>query len=763
MIVNIFSKFVVKYYKILLISSGILLVLSLIGVSKLQLSSNMEDMLPENSEALNASNEFEQYFESQDNVIVVVKGNKETSVSFMEQLTKRLKENGIADKILYKIDKQEMDSYTLLYMDMAIYRDIERMINEKQYEKLQNLLIELNAKHKSEEIDYISNENNDVFMMIVKPEIDKVNFIQSRQDFYDGLQNKINQLLANNKYNDIQAGITGGVFIQDLEADTVAFEGFESTFLIILMLILIFIIISFRRLILPLLTAYPLILGALISAALAYILYGSLNMFSISFALLLLGLGIDFAVHLISRYLEERSNNMTVTDALITTLKETGISIIIGAVTTCAAFFTFIFAKFKAFEQMGVLSGIGIMVLCFIMLCLIPPLVIVIDRKKQDATTKNVQYKFLNSLGSFTEKYYYVVLGIIIIILPLLWSNVTNTKVVGDINKLYPDNLESKKWEKVVIEEFDYCTNTLMFMMDNEEELLKAISLLEKRDDISNIESVFSYLPQEQDYKIKVLNQLKSTLVQLEYPNSHLFSAKKMALEDLPETIRQNYIGKEGKFLVEITAKTNIFNNENYDPIKDAIKKATGRIPVGMPSIMNEVISLVEEDIIKTCIICFVIVILLLGLVFKSIKGTLITVIPVILTIYMTLGILPLIGKEINVFSIAAFPLIIGIGIDSGIHIMHRLRADSEKGLSYVISNTGKAVIMTSITTMIGFGSLGFINHPGMANLGITVALGMIICILLTLTFIPAAYRLFNPRSQSNKDRTYINSKDADI
>lgn len=98
---NKFSLFVVKYYRIFLIISLIVLVFSLLGASNLQLSSNMEDMLPENSEALNASNEFEKYFESQDNVIVVVKGNKQTSIHFMEHLEKQLKEGSIVDKILY--------------------------------------------------------------------------------------------------------------------------------------------------------------------------------------------------------------------------------------------------------------------------------------------------------------------------------------------------------------------------------------------------------------------------------------------------------------------------------------------------------------------------------------------------------------------------------------------------------------------------------------------------------------------------------------
>ncbi|MEX1376141.1 MAG: MMPL family transporter, partial [Eubacteriales bacterium] len=97
---------------------------------------------------------------------------------------------------------------------------------------------------------------------------------------------------------------------------------------------------------------------------------------------------------------------------------------------------------------------------------------------------------------------------------------------------------------------------------------------------------------------------------------------------------------------------------------------------------------------------------------------------------------------EINVFSIAAFPLIIGIGIDSSIHLIHRLNEKSEQTIPSKVMHTGKAIILTGLTTIIGFGSLGAINHPGMANLGFAVVVGIAISMIYTLVIIPAGYSL---------------------
>ncbi|MDA3847439.1 MAG: MMPL family transporter, partial [Vallitaleaceae bacterium] len=185
---------------------------------------------------------------------------------------------------------------------------------------------------------------------------------------------------------------------------------------------------------------------------------------------------------------------------------------------------------------------------------------------------------------------------------------------------------------------------------------------------------------------------------------------------------------------------------ERYDDLVMAIEDEIGRSPVGLATIMNEITLLVKEDMILISGICFGLVFMISWVAFKKLRLALLTTLPLVHTIYITLGILPVMGVEINVFSIAAFPLIIGIGIDSGIHLIHRLNEESVLTIAEKVMETGKAIMLTAFTTIIGFGSLANINHPGMANLGLTVAIGMSISMVLTLVLIPLGYKLIMKR-----------------
>lgn len=697
----------------------------------------MEEMLPENSRTLQASKEFDHYFPSQDNGIVVVKGEAETSKQFLDDLEQELMTRELKADILYRIDLQELDEQQLLYLDDEFFEYLEKYLEAADIANIHALITPLTEEATGENMLYITNETEAAFLMMLRPVIDRNDFLNSREDFYHTVTESIHVLLEREDYHSLDAGLTGGAFIQDIEADNEALDGFFGTMVITVILILLIIMITFRKTLLLSSVVYPLVLGVLLAASFAYLLYGSINMFTMSFALLLIGLGIDFSIHFISRYLEERELGKTSTHSVKTALHETGVGIIIGAITTSFAFLTFLFAKFKAFEQMGVISAMGIVSLCVSMIILVPAFVMLIDRKAVKQR-KKIAFTGLNDLGQSIVKCPMTYLMAVLVCVPLLFFSVKNIEVVGDLDKIFPDDLESAKWSDVVADEFGYNTNTLAFMVENEEVLTATIDTLKKRDDVDSIMSIYDYLPDNQAYKREVLEQLKTFLTDIGDENSDSFHVSKMGIHDLPTNVTSHFIGKEGRLLVEVVPSVNIYDQGHYSSLEQAITAASGHSPVSMAAVMNEVIELVKGDIVTISSVCLVMIAIVLLLLFKSVKNMVICLIPLMLTLYVTLGIIPHLGRELNVFSIAAFPLIIGIGIDSSIHLVHRLKTQTDVG--YVLMTTGKAIILTGITTCIGFGSLMFINHPGMANLGATVAIGMIVCLVITLTFVPALY-----------------------
>lgn len=210
---------------------------------------------------------------------------------------------------------------------------------------------------------------------------------------------------------------------------------------------------------------------------------------------------------------------------------------------------------------------------------------------------------------------------------------------------------------------------------------------------------------------------------------------------ELPDSIRSSYVSDKGGFRVEIIPSINIYNIEKAQALVSDIKERTGHYPVGIPILMNDISMLVQRDIGRIIVLCFIIIALVSMLAFKSIKLGILTISPLIATFVFTFGLIPLLNIEINLFSIAGFPLILGIGIDGSIHLMQRLLEIDDTPLINRVTETGRAIILTALTTMIGFGSLATINHPGMRNFGLIVVVGIGLNLIFTMIIIPIGMR----------------------
>ncbi|MEX1378211.1 MAG: MMPL family transporter, partial [Eubacteriales bacterium] len=673
--------------KLRLIISLAIFALSLLAISQLEIISNMEEMLPKDSPSLLASTEFNKYFDGQDQVLVVVKQKGGTAGSEFEAAAKQylsvladeLEDKEYIDSIMYMVDTDEMMPFAWAYADKKIYDDIDTAMQNGDLIAIQTTLQDIERQMDAQEdtAEYLVNDDKTHYMMIIKPRLDNTDFLGSRQSFYDGVNSTVDQLLSEDRFAALDSGLTGGAFIQDIESDAVAFEGLFGTMAVTLVLILLVLILFFRSLKLPLLSIYPLVLGAVMAAAAAYIIYGSLNMFAVSFALLLLGLGIDFAVHLLTRYQEERAKGIDKKEAVDISSKSTGSSIIFGAVTTALAFASFAFAKFRAFEQMGVVSAIGLVCLCGGMLILVPAIIIIFDKKSNEKSAKSIRLGWLKSTSEFMIKRPWIVFIIMIAVLGGLFINVKGTTIQSDMAAIYPDNIHSLYWADEVKKSFNYNTDTISIYGESQDELQEITERLSQRGDIEQIDSIFDYMPEDMEYKLDIITRLDAMLQQMGMDVFGEFTLEEMTTDDLPESIKSNYLGKDGRVRAEIVPAVNMYARDEYEPLIDAIYEASGRYPVGMPTVFNEITELVKEDIIKISIFCFAIVLIISIVLFRKIMLALLTVTPLVMTLYTTLGLLPILNIEINVFSIAAFPLIIGIGIDSSIHLIHRLNEKS--------------------------------------------------------------------------------------
>jgi predicted RND superfamily exporter protein len=122
---------------------------------------------------------------------------------------------------------------------------------------------------------------------------------------------------------------------------------------------------------------------------------------------------------------------------------------------------------------------------------------------------------------------------------------------------------------------------------------------------------------------------------------------------------------------------------------------------------------------------------------FRQCRDALLAVLPPIGGYGLTFGVLALFGLNLNPANMIVLPLLLGIGVDQGVHILHDFRGQSE-GKYRASESTIKAIVLTSLTTMIGFGSVMAASHRGLRSMGVLLTVGIASCLFISLVLLPA-------------------------
>ena len=209
----------------------------------------------------------------------------------------------------------------------------------------------------------------------------------------------------------------------------------------------------------------------------------------------------------------------------------------------------------------------------------------------------------------------------------------------------------------------------------------------------------------------------------------------------LPEMVRDKHISKDGtRYLITIYPKGNVWDIQYLESFTKQLQEITPRF-AGTPPIFYILIKIFGEDGKRATLVTLIVVILLLWLDFRSIRKALIAIVPLLIGMLWMLGIMGLTGMKISILNIAAIPLIIGIGIDYGVHVLHRYEIEDNDRIYRVYASTGRAIVITSMTTMMGFGSMIFASFRGFGHLGSALFIGVATCMIAALFIMPILLR----------------------
>ncbi len=212
-----------------------------------------------------------------------------------------------------------------------------------------------------------------------------------------------------------------------------------------------------------------------------------------------------------------------------------------------------------------------------------------------------------------------------------------------------------------------------------------------------------------------------------------------ITLADLPGPLRDRYVGTSKKFLVEAYAKEDLWDMAPLEHFVTQIRsidpEATGK-PFGT----LEGLKSMQNGFAWAGVYAFFVIVGVLALDFRSFKHTVIAMVPLVAGVIWLLGIMVLTGQSLNPANMIALPLIVGCGVDNGVHVLHDFRARRRRRYT-LAATTGKGIAVSALTTVLGFGALMISSHRGLAGLGFVLALGVTTCMTAALVFLPALLR----------------------
>ena len=140
--------------------------------------------------------------------------------------------------------------------------------------------------------------------------------------------------------------------------------------------------------------------------------------------------------------------------------------------------------------------------------------------------------------------------------------------------------------------------------------------------------------------------------------------------------------------------------------------------------------------------LAFVLVSIILFIFLRRLGDSLLVLIPVVVAAGLTAAMTVLLGLQFNFANVIALPLLLGVGVDNGIHIVHRMRTEPPADGRILVTSTSRAILASGVTTIASFGNLAFAAHLGMASMGQLLTIGMILTLVATLIVLPALLTL---------------------
>lgn len=646
------------------------------------------------------------------------------------------------------------------------------------------------------------------------------------------------------QFGSVQVRLTGAAAIKH-ESITAAMDGASRALALSIVLVTIVLTLGLRSGRLIIASLVTLACGLAVTAAFAAAAVGQLNLISIAFAVLYVGLGIDYCIHLCLGYREALEASGDHDSALRRATGRIGSSIFLSAMTSAAAFYAFVPTRFTGVAELGVISGTGMLISLVMTLTLLPALLTVLPsaislrplHRADHLSGFEARDRSGVSPGPIPKSIQRRHRGTVLAVAAVF--GLVAALLIPRLRFAYrPIDLADQKTESVrTYEELSRqggtAALTVSILADDSAGARRVARTAGNLHGVGAARTIDDLIPDEQAARLELIRRISDTLgarpdasaggragehasgtargsdavhgdsvvlrsiKRLETilarsegladpeasaaarrlsvairlwlddlerwpPDSRArlltglgarlvgylpdrLDALRVAVEprpitrqELPDDIREWWIAADGRERVEVQSARPLDTRARLSAFVDEVRREQpGLTGVPVSDLESGRVALHALSLALVFAIAATMAFLLLQ--FRSLRAALLVELPLLLAGLLTIGVAALIRLPFTVANLIALPLLLGVGIDNGIHMVHRARSTSAGELDPERTSTGRAIIVACFTTMASFVSLALSRHRGIASMGQLLTIGMICVLGCTLIVLPAA------------------------
>jgi hypothetical protein len=599
---------------------------------------------------------------------------------------------------------------------------------------------------------FVSTADSSTLLLFVTPTYPGTD-TKMNEGFVDRLyayQNAINRQYAN------EAKITyfGSPFIALANARQIKSD-IQSTVVFSIAILMLILILFYKRIFIPIILFIPAICGAAFALAIVYFINDSISAISISIGAILLGITLDYSLHIITHYREKtdiKALYQSVTKPILT-----------SSITTAVAFLCLLFVNSKVLQDLGVFASISVISSAFFALLIVPHLYKPKANAKETIIDKFAGHKFEKN------KVLVIITVIAVVFGAFTFSKVRFNDNIADLN-FVPDemkaserqleNLGSIGAKSIYLSVYSDTTESLLSMNND---LEKQLSELQKEGIIEDYTSIGSVVLSKENQKKKLeqwntfwenskidttLNRVNHAAVNLGFNEGAFKALETLLNKEYSILTIEDYKTVNTLFLNEFYSE-----NEGFQTLSTIVKtdslhrsqvieamEQNQLVLIDRKHLNEQFLGQIKDDFKSLINYSFIAVFFILLIFFRRIELALLSIIPIVLTGLVTTGFIYLLDLELNIFSTIVTTLVLGLGIDFSIFMTSGLQHKYSTGENHLkVYRT--SILLAVLTTVLSIGVLIFAKHPALKSISLISLIGITAAMFITFSLYPLLFK----------------------